>query len=298
MLNIIGYHEEQLVKQNNFQLLKEAEEIIFFRPDDPFIDDDTFAFLEKANKKYTVISNKDWKTFQLFLLLNSSLTQNPSIDYAIEKDFVLLANQPRTSRCMILDKLSYLNLLEKNVYSWLKPESATYDFKYFNNKKKVIDIKNYNTVSQWFLDIPIKAFKHTAWSVVLECDADNISDGYLTEKTFIPILLRRPFIVFGSPNTNKLLKNLGFDIFEELIDYSFDNGCLEERVNQFVIQVAKISKNEVFKDKCDHNFKNAVKIVKNKIAAPDCIVQDNWLEYFNSFCFQYRIPNKIRELYD
>ena len=297
MLEVIGYHEEHAAKQNNFQILKEAKEITFFRPDDPFIDDDTFEFLEKANKKYTIISNKEWKTFQLFLLLNSYLIQKPSINYNVNKDFILLANQPRPSRCMILDELSSLNLLENNLYSWLKPDLAMYPFKYFDNNKRVIDINNYNSVNQWLINIPSKAFKHTAWSVVLECDADNISDGYLTEKTFVPILLKRPFIVFGSPNTNKLLKDLGFDIFDDLIDYSFDNVCLEERVNQFARKVAKISKNNIYRDKCNHNFKNAFKIVKSKVAAPGCIVQDKWLEYFTAFCSQYRLPNKIREIY-
>jgi hypothetical protein len=103
--------------------------------------------------------------------------------------------------------------------------------------------------------------------------------------------------VFGGINTNKLLKDLGFDIFEDVIDYSFDNGNLENRVDLFIKEVNKLTNTYYPDDKLEHNFKVALNIVKNKIASPDTIVSNKLLDYFDLFCKINQVPNKIKDLY-
>jgi len=289
---IIGFHQVEKTKENNYEILRNANSLEFFCPDDQEIDEDIIMFLKTNNIDYSCIENKDWKTFFLFVSVNNFLIQKPYYKKS-EKDITLLVNVPRLDRCAIIDKLAENDLLKDNFYSWLQPEKASFNFKFFDNKKKVLDIESYKAVN-YIHNYPIKCYKSSNWSVVLEC---YHSDGYLTEKTFLPILFKRPFIVFGGPNTNKLLKDLGFDIFEDLIDYSFDKGALNNRIDLFVEEVGKLTNTYYPKDKIEHNFKVALNLIKNKIAFPNTKVSDKLLNYFDLFCKVNQVPNKIKDLY-
>lgn len=294
---IIGFHQSEKTKENNYEVLRNANSLEFFCPDDQELDYDIVNFLETHKKDYNCIVNKDWKTFFLFVSVNNFLIQKPYFKKS-EKDiktFTLLVNRPSPERCAIIDKLTENELLKDNYYSWLQPENANFKFKFFDNKKKILDIESYNTIN-YIHSYPLKCYINSNWSIVLECFS-SYDDGYLTEKTFLPILFKRPFIVFGGIKTNKLLKDLGFDIFEDLIDYSFDNGDLENRVDLFIKEVNKLTSTYYPDDKLKHNFKVALNIVKNKIASPDTIVSNKLLDYFDLFCKINQVPNKIKDLY-
>lgn len=45
----------------------------------------------------------------------------------------------------------------------------------------------------------------------------------ITEKTFRPIIYKRPFVILGSPNTLKFLKTIGFKTFSDFWDESYDS---------------------------------------------------------------------------
>lgn len=294
-IKFIGFHQIKKTKENNYEILRNASDLEFFCPDDQCLDEDIAKFLETNNIDYSCIENKDWKTFFLFVSVNNFLLQKPYYK-KIEKDiktFTLLVNAPRPDRCAIIDKFAENDLLKDNYYSWLQPEKAKFNFKFFDNKKKVLDIESYRAVN-YMHNYPIKYYKNSNWSIVLECYHD---DSYLTEKTFLPILFKRPFIVFGAPNTNKLLKDLGFDIFEDLIDYSFDKGDLNNRTSLFVKEVGKLTNTYHPKDKLEHNFKVALNIIKNKIASPGIAVSNKLLNYFDLFCKINQVPNKVKDLY-
>lgn len=49
-------------------------------------------------------------------------------------------------------------------------------------------------------------------------------DFFISEKTWKPILGLRPFMVYGQPKLREYLKANGFDIFEDLVDYSSLTG--------------------------------------------------------------------------
>jgi hypothetical protein len=55
---------------------------------------------------------------------------------------------------------------------------------------------------------------------------------FVSEKTFKPIILMHPFIVYGSRGTLAYLHKLGFQTFDHVIDESYDLGnTLNERLN-------------------------------------------------------------------
>ena len=51
----------------------------------------------------------------------------------------------------------------------------------------------------------------------------NSESIFISEKTYKPIYLCQPFIIFGNPHTLKKLKQLGYKTFDKWIDESYDN---------------------------------------------------------------------------
>jgi hypothetical protein len=94
-------------------------------------------------------------------------------------------------------------------------------------------------------------------------DADSI---FISEKTYKPIYLCQPFIVFGNPYTLKKLKELGYKTFDKWWDESYD---VEIDVNKRFVKIVNIleeisewNMNECFEIKKEmqeiliHNYKN------------------------------------------
>lgn len=59
-------------------------------------------------------------------------------------------------------------------------------------------------------------------SVVIETYFDPDHIIALSEKIFRALQLPRPFLVFSATGTLKLLKDLGFDIYDDIVDQSYD----------------------------------------------------------------------------
>lgn len=61
-------------------------------------------------------------------------------------------------------------------------------------------------------------------NIVLEThmDVDGSSGVFITEKTFKPIKHGQLFIIFGAPGTIQMLRDYGYDLFDDIIDHSYD----------------------------------------------------------------------------
>ena len=58
----------------------------------------------------------------------------------------------------------------------------------------------------------------------IENNLSQIDTLFITEKTWKPIVFKKPFLVWGGKGIHTKLKELGFELYEELFDYSFDNS--------------------------------------------------------------------------
>jgi len=109
--------------------------------------------------------------------------------------------------------------------------------------------------------------------LVTETEFDNINpmNFFTSEKTWKPIIGMRPFFVYGQAPLRQYLKDEGFDIFEDLFDYSQidESAHYPEKQSQYAdVAVAAIEKiNSVplvynqCVDRCRHNkriFRNYV----------------------------------------
>ena len=74
----------------------------------------------------------------------------------------------------------------------------------------------------------IEWYDNTDYTVVMETYWSK--SKFLTEKSFKPILAQHPFVNFGGTNA---LKQLGFDVFEDVVDVSFDMHAAGEKIKHF-----------------------------------------------------------------
>ena len=77
-----------------------------------------------------------------------------------------------------------------------------------------------------FADSLYPTFMKGCVNVVIETNSNNVSKHniFLTEKTWKPILMGKPFLFFGPSGGLEILKKEGFKTFEPFIDESYDQS--------------------------------------------------------------------------
>lgn len=92
------------------------------------------------------------------------------------------------------------------------------------------------------------------FNVVMETSARS-DVLFFSEKTSNALALFQPFIIYGNPNINQHLRNIGFESYDEIFDYSFDSiahyvkryDALLEMLKEVVKRFSKMSKEEQLK---------------------------------------------------
>jgi hypothetical protein len=178
----------------------------------------------------------------------------------IEKKFDYLYinynNKPRLHRCMLVDELFRTKLNELGRISWnqlttVKSDNVsdllsidTYEFKYW--VEKYLDLDSYSNQEKIHTDefSPLLIQPNALIELVSETSREVT---FITEKTFRPILLEQPFICLGAVNQNLDLIKYGFELYDEVFDYSFDSKPdLEDRINGIIENLNKIKDEDYY----------------------------------------------------
>ena len=310
---VFGVNHYINLLNNNFSDLKGYKKVILFIPDEFFEYNDEFtSFSKNSNISYEAITLSDWPTFFFFNVLNSCLASKLYIPQnSIEKKFLVLVNRTssREYRSILMDEFARFGILSNSFYSWLNP--SNYSFKYFDNKQACLDTEltieyGFDTSVYKSINVPLipaKFVSKVEWNLVLETiryDGTWRSFNFVSEKSVNAIYSKKPFLIFGVPGANKFLKDMGFDIFDDLIDYDFDNEhSLEIRIQKFVKEVIKINNlsNIDFSDRCHKNFKRIFEIVKNKLKNPNSTVDKHFLDLFDEYLKYQNMNNLIKQLW-
>lgn len=197
---------------------------------------------------------------------------------ANNKDFtqayVSLNNKPWQHRCQMMDMLSRENLLPYGAISW-NETNKDYPFKHWKQKRLIIDSEYAKTTEQYG-SFP-QAFFQSFMSLVNESTMDTI---FPTEKTYTPIYFKKPFLVWSVPGFHKALTEHGFELYDEIFDYSFDNILDDQlRLQKLVEQVKKITNldyNELYKKvakKAERNYNILVSISQDKSLVPNSVLK-------------------------
>jgi len=151
-----------------------------------------------------------------------------------KKDFLCLNNIMRPHRQVLVYYLKKSGLID----------SALISARWENNRDELLDK---NTFDYWYnydnsdyedfkktfplrIDIddtedhesPNDFYSTTYFSLVSETQVHK-DTTFITEKTYKPILMGHPFMIFGSPNTLEYLRKNGYETFPEIFDESYDS---------------------------------------------------------------------------
>jgi hypothetical protein len=105
------------------------------------------------------------------------------------------------------------------------------DWDYPNHKNDVFSNLKYTTKSH---------YGETLFNIISETSFENESLN-LTEKSFKALANSHPFLIIGDRYSNQYIKDLGFEQYDDIIDYSFDSiENRDERLNAAFKEIKKI----------------------------------------------------------
>jgi hypothetical protein len=118
-----------------------------------------------------------------------------------------------------------------------------------NSSPKVLDFSDFTenwACSPFEAAVPNQLFNKSMISLVSEThfETENSSSLFLSEKTFKPMLYNHPIMIFGQPQLNTALEQVGFKTYSKYFDINFDHT--EDHVTRIDMQIAQL---EVLNDK-------------------------------------------------
>jgi hypothetical protein len=242
--------------------------------------------------KHNTISISDyvkiyyWPTFWLTmalsrLLVSPNYQMNNSIcldvedvhvsrNIPIKYPFISMNKAPKIHRAIMMDMLAKHDVIDKGVVIW-RETTESYPFKYWNQEIMLRDQLD-RFVSQERLPL-----EYAMSFMQLVPETSEILFG-LSEKTAMPLFFNKPFLVAGCMGFHKQLQELGFKLYDELFDYTFDSepdidiryDLIAQNINRYTDKTPGQLKelyNSVF-EKCVYNKKIALKLATQSSLIP------------------------------
>ena len=177
------------------------------------------------------------------------------------KLFLSLNRHPHIHRCDLMDSLAKHNLLDNGCISWhFLPNN--YDWRHWKPSTLVLD-SDFATNFDSYQSVPIE-FNTTFMSVIAE---STMKSHFITEKTWMSVFLKKPFLIWGPPKIHQYFASLGFKLYDEIFDYRFDKvKDPNQRLEMFVQQLIKLKEQDLSKMKrqihetLEFNYNHAVQI--------------------------------------
>jgi hypothetical protein len=266
-LRQITFELVQLLKDRNIEI-----EIIFG------------SFYDKYYDEYCKLLGLDcsnltfWSTFWMKW---TEICLKGEIDYTthvvntdFKYPFICLNNKNHKHRAALIDHLAKYNLLDKGIVTWHKFSNAMhgYEFKYYDDSIRLIDddfvtkLDSFLIPHQWH-----ESFLHVIGEATINTD-------FITEKTIIPMLMKKPFVCISKQGYNQRLLDLGFVLYDEIIDYSYDNlEDVGDRADKLCESISKITTNyselyETLRPKIEHNYNRCLEIIGDKKYIPKSVI--------------------------
>lgn len=164
-------------------------------------------------------------------------------------DYIYMTLHPKPHRCLMMDRLAKHNLHQYGALSWreydknvvrdqkpsnlLDSQFTNYKWQYWDPKILILDQPSENPGPINY-DLLPKEYSQSFMQVI----GESIFTGpnLITEKTVVPLLFNKPFLVVASRYFHRSLIDLGFELYDEIFNYDFDN---EERIEDRVEGIIK-----------------------------------------------------------
>ena len=184
-------------------------------------------YLETIKNKFFLSYNKNTtKSFRIQLIL--WLIKNGIIDDTYVSILIKNENfnreQLRSTEPELYDLIEYYNKFDGmgfNILDWNYPEV----------KNDVFSNLKYTTKSH---------YADTLFNIISETSFETDSTN-LTEKSFKAFANSHPFLIIGDVGSNELVRSFGFELYDDLVDYSFDSiSEKDKRLNEALKQIRNV----------------------------------------------------------
>jgi hypothetical protein len=217
---------EELYKQNKkLTVVNGATEILVNHPKFN-IDYYTYAHNTISRAYYRIF---DPHNLRMFNIDRDQIIVNfpEKLDYKFH--FISMNNRAHLHRMQMIDLLAKYNLVNSNAISWHEI-SNNYQYKYFSPKIMTLTDRYSSTKTQEVM--PVEYYQSFA-QLVIESTMDAL---IITEKTATPLIIGKPFLSVSCPFFHKHLQSLGFELYTELFDYSFDEVLNDQTRFEMIAQ--------------------------------------------------------------
>lgn len=215
--------------------------------------------------------------------------------------YIYMNNNAHAWRCKLIDLVAKNNLINCGAVSWNKLNN-NYAWKYFEQKILTLSDSFQNSFDYYSLP---KEYDNSFMQLVSE---STINALFITEKTAVPLLTKKPFLVASVPGYHAHLKKLGFELYDEIFDYSFDEEIDEDiryqRLLDNLIKISRYSNEQLnslynqIEEKLTYNKNRAIEIATKNINKPDIlkILPLNIWDFYDKIYNNYVFVNVYPEL--
>lgn len=150
----------------------------------------------------------------------------------------------------------------------LQDRSKIIEFlEHYNKEIDLIATKNHVPNQFHYTGIPynVKIYKNTNFQIIAESSLEN-NNPFITEKTWIAMANKMPFIIIGNVKSCEYLERLGFKTYRNYMPHpEYDNEIFDNKINDIVSNIKNFNKylcNHKKRVKVDteHNFKMLKKL--------------------------------------
>lgn len=258
-------------------------DLIIGRSSEPVLDSGDLFFEDILYHLSDVITIHYWKNYLLCFYITKVLIErinHPLTERNFCYSFVSQNHYTHPHRALMMDELARNDLIDNNIVTWLCP-GEYYKWKYWQERKINLDR---DLVDPKTGDLK---FEH--------CDPDGYYESFVqlvpestnscifyTEKTTKPLYVRKPFLIVGASGINNGLKKFGFELYDEIFDYSFDDWVnANERYANISDQLKELDNNkkhfpELFKKikpKLLHNFNVLIDLIMDDKHVPEIVLE-------------------------
>lgn len=247
-----------------------------------------YFFKKNKSKRIKILY---WPTYLIthtFYLYYDGLINNQKSTYKdlnlikkFERLYINYNNRPRIHRKMMMDILCKENLLNDGFNSWNALSNnyngtdivTSIEYKTKCWEEKITNLDNYKSKNKNYLEehSPTMLFPNALFSLVGETSMDV---PYVTEKTFRCFFFKQPFIAYGAVRQNKEILKYGFKLFDNIIDYSFDDEV--DSLKRFELLVSELKK---FKNKDYNEIYNQIEPIleHNRNRVYELLINDEFI---------------------
>jgi hypothetical protein len=187
-------------------------------------------------------------------------------NFELQYPYICLNNIVKKHRSIMMDMLAKHDLIKHGKLTWRGiSHSQNHHYQYVYWKPEILILDQNLDVLFNQETMPIE-FNHSFMQLVTETED---SETFLSEKTATPIMLNKPFLVATNSGFHRVLEKMGFQLYTELFDYSFDSEPdikiryekIAENINRYVgLNSLELKQHyDSVLDKITHNRKLAMK---------------------------------------